>query len=62
VHKKPVKDIQEINNEGRLLGMVTIPYCKGVSEKFRRMCYRYKVRDVLLYSVLNFLLILIHQL
>jgi hypothetical protein len=46
MHKKPVKDIKKTNNEGRFLGMVTIPYCKGLSEKFRRMCYRYKVKTV----------------
>jgi hypothetical protein len=46
MHKKPVKEIKQININGRFLDMVSIPYCKVVSEKFRRICYRYSIRTV----------------
>jgi hypothetical protein len=34
MHKKPVNEITQNNRNERFLGMVSIPYCKEVSEKF----------------------------
>jgi hypothetical protein len=46
MHKKSVKEIKQINSSGRFLGMVSVPYCTGVSKKSRMICYLYKIKAV----------------
>jgi hypothetical protein len=44
MHEGSVKEIKQINSNGRFPGVVFNLYCKGVPEEYRRIFYLYKTQ------------------